>query len=342
MSSPFSRAGEFVRAHADALLRRFSDAEAHAESAFVPTRFVWVRGLALSCDHFGGREFVRAPRGGAPALRFPDGAYDGVRDGDLVWVRASALVQFLDEALPHLKARFGLLTGDHVTSIPSGFGRAHQLLDDPRVLCWFAQNLDGPPHPKLRHLPLGVDFHTIANGRKWGHARATPGEQEAELAELRRSMRPLAERRLRVHADFHFNPRARAGDDRTLAERALRQSGIADFAPRKLPRLQLWREKTDYAFVASPRGVGLDCHRTWESLLLGNIVLVRRSSLDPLYAGLPVVAIDDWRELTPARLQEWLALHAASWGSAEIEQRLTNRYWIERARTHVAERLRAS
>ncbi len=41
--------------------------------------------------------------------------------------------------------------------------------------------------------------------------------------------------------------------------------------------------------------------------MLGNIVIVKRSSLDPLYEGLPVVIVDDWREISRENLQRCTA-----------------------------------
>ena len=102
-------------------------------------------------------------------------------------------------------------------------------------------------------------------------------------------------------------------------------------------RIELWREKTRYAFVVSPHGNGLDCHRTWESLVLGNIPIVKRSSIDPLYEGLPVVIVDDWREITPENSKRWLAEHADAFGRPEVQHRLTNDYWLTRARRLLAD-----
>src|SRR5262249_15661865 len=79
---------------------------------FEPTRCVWSRGLGLLCDHNGGREFVKRQRGGRRAQRFDPSLFAAVRDGDLVWMRLIALPQFLTEALPRIRARFALVTGD--------------------------------------------------------------------------------------------------------------------------------------------------------------------------------------------------------------------------------------
>jgi hypothetical protein len=312
--------------------------------AFEPTGFVWSRGLALMCEHHGGRTFVREQRGGAgkPQLRFDPHAYDEVREGDLVWVRLTALPQFLEEVLTRIRARFALLTGDEDWSVPSAFPRAREILDNEYVVCWSSQNLDGSDASgKMFPLPIGIDFHTISNRRKWGHAPATPREQEQELHSLRRTMPPNAGRLLRVHADFHFNKHegAVSGETRASVEAVLRRNPSVDFLPNRLPRLQLWREKTRYAFVVSPRGGGLDCHRTWESLALDSIVIVKRSPLDALYQGLPVVIVDRWEDITEINLRRWHAQYAGTFAGREARARLSNQYWIDRVRAVLAERL---
>jgi len=309
---------------------------------FEATRYVWSRGLGLLCDHNGGTGFVKGQRGGRAPLRFDPTIFERVKDGDLVWMRLIALPQFLAEALPRIRARFALVTGDEDWAIPSGFPGSQQLLSDPRVLCWFTQNYDGTdPNQKLMPLPIGLDFHTISNGRKWGHWPATPAAQEAELEALRSAAPANAERELRVHADFHFNKHKQQvwGDDRAQVQRALEGNPDVQFQTRKVARLELWREKTRYAFVVSPHGNGLDCHRTWESLVLGNIVIVKRSSLDPLYEGLPVVIVGDWSEISRENLRRWHAQYSPAFRDAQVQERLTNRYWIARMRRIVAERL---
>lgn len=311
---------------------------------FEMTKYVWSRGLALGCDHNGGLGFVRGQRGGRTALRFDPRAFEAVKDGDLVWMRLIALPQFVEEALPRINARFALLTGDEDWSIPGSFDRSQQLLESSKLVYWFSQNLDsGATHPKLRVLPIGLDFHTISNGPRWGHEQATPAEQEAELEALVASMPKSGERRLEAHADFHFNKRKDMvwGDDRDSVQRVLEGNPSVVFQKNKLKRIELWREKTRYAFVVSPHGNGLDCHRTWESLVLGNIPIVKRSSIDPLYEGLPVVIVEDWREITPENLKRWLAHHEGAFARPEVQHRLTNDYWLTRARRLLAEAIGA-
>jgi hypothetical protein len=49
-------------------------------------------------------------------------------------------------------------------------------------------------------------------------------------------------------------------------------------------------------FCLSPRGAGIDCHRTWESLYVGTIPVVTRSVLTDQHADFPLVVLDDWSE----------------------------------------------
>lgn len=315
---------------------------ARVNMPFEPTLYVWSRGLGLLCDHNGGVDFVKRQAGGTKALRFEPSAFDGIREGDLVWTRHIALPQFVEEVLPRVRHRFTLVTGDEDWAIPSGFGESHRIVNDDRVILWFTQNYDGTDESgKIRPLPIGLDFHTISNRRKWGHWPAPPNEQEAELLELLARAPATRDRELLVHSDFHFSKNPRTKPQRHELWKTLRGSELFVYEKRKLRRIDLWEKKTRYAFVISPHGVGLDCHRTWESLVLGNIVIVQRSSLDPLYEGLPVVIVDDWSEITRASLKRWHEQHHDAFARPEVQERLTNRHWIDRMRSETRDALRA-
>jgi len=92
----------------------------------------------------------------------------------------------------------------------------------------------------------------------------------------------------------------------------------------------MWRGRGKYAFVLSPHGVGLDCHRTWEALALGHIVLVPSSSLDRLYSGLPVVPLKSWNDITEENLRTWQSLFP---DSPQTCEKLRSDYWISLMRS---------
>jgi hypothetical protein len=59
-------------------------------------------------------------------------------------------------------------------------------------------------------------------------------------------------------------------------------------------------------FVFSPAGNGIDCHRTWESLIFGAIPIVQSSPINELFAELPVLIVRDWRVVTEESLTKML------------------------------------
>merc|ERR1712238_335232 len=70
------------------------------------------------------------------------------------------------------------------------------------------------------------------------------------------------------------------------------------WATARRERVDVWREYAQHKFVVSPLGVGLDCYRTWETLVLGSIPIVPYSELvDELFDGLPVKRVSTWAEV---------------------------------------------
>ena len=75
--------------------------------------------------------------------------------------------------------------------------------------------------------------------------------------------------------------------------------------------------------------------RTWEALALGAIPIVLHSTMDRTYAGLPVLLIDDYRNLTVPMLRTHY-MRFVSKASRWDFTRLTPGYWAGLVR-HVAE-----
>ncbi|HVU26051.1 MAG TPA: hypothetical protein VHE13_18105 [Opitutus sp.] len=221
-------------------------------------------GLRAQCQHVLDERHRRRP--------------GPVRPGDAVFVQAPFLELFRREFLPGIRAPFVLVSADSDLEAP---GRHEALLDDPRLLGWFAINVTRA-HPRLHPVPIGV-----YDDRR----------QHAVLsAALARPPRP---RDIRVLGAF---------DPATHPERDAVRTRLAAFpgvtSVRRAPCGEYFRLLRRSRFVLSPRGAGLDCYRTWEALLCGAIPIVRTSPLDRLYAGLPVLVVHDWAEVTDGRLKE--------------------------------------
>ena len=172
-----------------------------------------------------------------------------------------------------------------------------EILD--QVDWWFATNVIDH-HPRIIPVPLGIDYHT-----RYRHKQISPRDQETTLLELRRQMKPFWERKNRIFADFHTGS-SRNHPPRVEARRLL-PSDLVTYSQGYMDRNHLWKIYTEYAFVASPAGNGLDCHRHWEILALGGIPVMKSSAIDPIFDDLPVLIVDSWEDLTEDLLHQTVA-----------------------------------
>ena len=333
---------------------------------------VWNKGIARLCDRRFPDEFpdglayspVPTLAGARISPDLPADLIDdpagqaGIRAGEIVWVRLSWLPAFVRQVLPLIRAPFVLATGDADSSVPSELPDelVRAILSSHNVIRWFAQNHDGAAPERIEPLPIGIDFHSIAEQPAWGESKASPSEQEAALVATGRALPPLGRRKPQLYIDFAWSaparrrfdimwrpsiriehypapPAARLRENRRAVVQKLRREEAVVCQETPLPRSAMWRRRGQYAAVLSPHGGGLDCHRTWEALALGHLVIVPSSGLDPLFDGLPVATVPRWSEVTQANLARWLS--AASPG-AGARQRLTSAYWAARMRSVTA------
>jgi len=317
------------------------------------------KGIAVRCDRRIPDEFpdrrtyspVPTFAGAMASSKLPDDliaepqSYSDIRDGDLVWVRVSWVKSFIKQVLPCVKARFVLITGDSDSCMPKELGaEGLTLLESPKIAHWYAQNYDGSVESdKISPAPIGIDFHTLSQGPKWGESASSPHDQEALLKSLAAELRPREERIQQLYLDFAWNRSwglrdyrrwhplvgTRFHDNRRSVTNKLRNRDAVFCQPGPLSRTETWRRRGKYAFVMSPHGLGLDCHRTWEALALGHIVLVPASSVDSLYAGLPVVSLQDWNEVTSDNLKKWFLQFQGNYG---IHEKLKSDYWVAKMR----------
>jgi hypothetical protein len=245
-------------------------------------------------------------------------------DGAVVYLKTDNQEAFFSAAFPRIKSRFVLVTDSEDFPTP-GPHRPH--LDDPRIIRWFGQNCDLPGrHPKYEPIPIG-----------FADSRHPHGDQRAILR-VHRRMPSVADKPLKAYATFHLNL---SHPERRRARDILRPMPHVFMEPRRIPPELLWIRHANCAFEISPRGNGLDCHRTWEALLLRTIPIVRASSLDPLYDGLPVAIVSDWDEVTLEAMSAWRSRFAGCF-TAETFQRITLGYWVNRIRSAAAPMVSAS
>ena len=114
----------------------------------------------------------------------------------------------------------------------------------------------------------------------------------------------------------------------------LKDHPLIEFQNTRTNYKNIFHEYAKHRFVLSPRGNGLDCHRTWEIFLLGSVVITESSSLDEMYIknDLPVVILKDFNELndiTEETLEKWYNQHKDKTKKEIIFKKFNPQYWIK-------------
>lgn len=207
-----------------------------------------------------------------------------VKKGDTIFVNGNLLEQFFERVYPQITVPFILVSHNSTRMVPETL--AHYL-DDEKIMAWFTRNPDRVDHPKLKGLPLGL-----------GNAYFPFGNREVAdrvLAQLPRKKKHLLY--------LGFNPRTH-GKTRWHVYRLFKNARFCYKPEKRVSYEQYLTDLSESCFVLSPRGHGLDCYRHWESLLMGAIPIIQRSTLDPLFEDLPVLLIDDWNEISQKFLEK--------------------------------------
>ncbi|KAJ3258329.1 hypothetical protein HDU77_002342 [Chytriomyces hyalinus] len=261
-----------------------------------------------------------------------------VRNGSVIFVEPGSLSEFIKLA-PRITVKFILITGDGDDCMPRCIlsdDETIALAGNRLLIKWFATNCVGKHlSRKIECIPIGLNQHTTAiadmqslyesgiglvNGiepKKWG---VDSLKEKYLLASF--NVNSKASTRLPVY-DYFCGMK---GWPSTRSITLCYYNNSMDF-------LSFQRDiVSPSTFVISPPGNGLDCYRTWETLFMGNYPVVLSSSLDPLYAQLPVIVVQSWAEVTPRLLQR--KLKEFQWVEHDY-RRLYMQYWTDRIRSAV-------
>jgi len=226
---------------------------------------------------------VAAFQGSHMQLQPDETALAALRGRRSIFVYTHLMQSFVDRVLPRLDHRFVLITHNSDHGVGTQF---LPLLEDPRLIHWFAQNAL-IRHPKLTPLPIGV-----ANAQ-WPHGNL------ATLAAATSRSRGAPRDVLYLNFDVRTNPGVRV----PLMQR-LERLPLAWRAPPR-PFAEYLENMAECRWVISPPGNGVDCHRTWEALYLGTIPIVARTpSGGALHDRLPVIQLEDLSALDRVLLEE--------------------------------------
>ncbi|CAF1487310.1 unnamed protein product [Rotaria sp. Silwood1] len=238
---------------------------------------------------------------------------DLVKYGEIVFVKADMFSSFFGSPFNSIQNPFVLVTHNSDFSAPSNY---ETYLSNPKILIWYASNPSVENHEKLYPIPIGLP------NTRWTHGNLNKLTFAAE-----NYRKPWSQRTSLLYMNFALET------NRVEREKALLQAS-------KIENAQIIKNRITFdtylqqignaKFVLSPPGNGLDCHRTWEALLMGAVPIVRQSGLDPLFVKTRSVVVDDWSKVT----QNFLLSLNFSLNDHIIPDVLYARYWYERFFKH--------
>lgn len=206
-----------------------------------------------------------------------------VKPGNTIFFKNDSLHDFFTYYHPKIPCKYILITHNCDYGIP---GKFQNYLDDNKLIAWFGQNVEYL-HPKLIVIPCG-----IANNY-WDHG-------DPNMFKNMQNQLPNIEKNKLVYMNFSIGTYPA---ERQKVWNKFVNCGFCSISGSKSPAAHL-RDLAESKFVLSPRGNGLDCHRTWKALLMGCIPIVKKSTLDSVFEGLPVLLIDNWDEITQEFLEK--------------------------------------
>ena len=295
---------------------------------------------ALACSFVGSFGLLKSAthRSPIPISDF-DGLdpnwYSNMYPGCVVHVCPQALPNFVSKVLPSISVPFKLLTNNSDSTLPTDYSaECSTILGNPFLIKWFSQNWE-MDHEKVERIPIGMDYHSLKPSGKPKFAWSSPelhswgikkiaSEQERELLTLKQFSPHFSQRQIKAYANFHFLMWTRYGkiDRKDALEKVPRN--LVFYEPIKTTRNVCWKNMAAHAFVLSPQGNGLDCHRTWEALCLGCIPIVKSSGVNSLFSDLPVWIVNDWSEVTEDTMKK--VVEEFKTRSFNYEK-LTLKYW---------------
>jgi hypothetical protein len=222
-------------------------------------------------------------------------------DGMSIYVISNSLNFFVNSILPFIRNKFILVSGASVKTCPiEALSKIQfeKLMTNQFLIKWCSQNNSISHLSKILQIPLGIDYHTISSNKnhKWREQNEgiLPIEQESILQRISVNSKPFYERNInKIYINFAIT--ADRFNQRQLSLNQIPKNLLDKCESNK--RSKTWKIMTDYAFVLSPYGNGMDCHRHWESIILGCIPIIKSKEFHVLFNDLPVLIVNEWSDI---------------------------------------------
>lgn len=209
------------------------------------------------------------------------------QDGDIIFCKIDQVLRFF-EKIRLTRKKIILVTGEGC--IPCDEFRQQFLPEN--VVAWFSTNVTHL-HPKISAIPLGLgkqdDLVTL---------------MASDLLDVRKTDN-VKEQWLYVNFRPETNPKIRRDTYDHFEALVEREPWITFEKPAtKGSNKNYLRQLMRHHFVLAPPGNGVDTHRLWEAMLAGAYPIVLRAPAMEPFSAMPILFVDDFREVTLDFLKE--------------------------------------
>ena len=224
---------------------------------------------------------------------------DNIRQYKTIFIYTDFTKQFFEKFEDHLSKDTIIITHNSDGCVDENYLK---YINNTNIKKWFCQNRL-ISHPKLISLPIG-----IANSQ-WPH-----GDQELliKIRAQENKKNNLVYKNFDIGTNFN---------ERTYCNQVTHDNGI--IMSGKCSQEKYLENISKAAFIISPPGNGLDCHRIWESLLLRTVPVVKYHEGFSQFKHLPILFVDRWEDVTIQFLRDKVNSYNIDWDIPE----LTMAYW---------------
>ena len=217
--------------------------------------------------------------------------------------RVNYLEDFYNEIVRSLDSKFVLITqyGD------MDAGLHHKILNHPLLITWYGQNMC-IVSDKTVAIPIGLETNY------WNRTNINIIKPHSNNAK---------EKLLYLNFTLHANTtRSKIMD--ILLEKGFNKN-------KKLEWDSYMEDLSRHKFCISPKGKGVDCHRTWECLYLGVIPIVEKTIQMSYFNDLPILFVDSYDDISIEYLNK---TYTDFQNKSFNMEKLSLSYWNTKIRSH--------
>lgn len=193
-----------------------------------------------------------------------------ITNSSIFFVKTDFIDFFQNMIMPLIKKKFILI--NHNSAYSSG--NHIKIINNPLLIRWYGLNMKY--HNKTQGIPLGLQ-NTQYPGSNFNICQQNRDNGKEYL--------------------LYFNFSNNTNPDRKITEDILIKNGFCK--NKKVPWDEYISDLSKHKFCISPEGMGIDCHRIWESLYVNTIPIIKKNDiLYKYFNDLPILWVENFNIIT--------------------------------------------